>query len=501
MALMKRLVLALAVLAVTLLSTASAQAGAGTRPVLWVGNNWDGTADAVDPFTFQKLAHLNIVPDKEERLAEIILDPVRQGYFLGVRQLVGEGHDQLVDDMFPSHDGRFLYVSRPSRADVAAFDLSNGEIVWRTRVDGYRADHMAISPDGTRLLVSASTASVVDVIDTADGKIVTTFESGDQPHESNYSHDGNLIYHASIGTVYTPADDPALDASKGKRYFEIIDAHTYKVLKRLDMGQKLKEAGYPNMSSAVRPMALSPDERFLYFQVSFFHGFVEYDLQQDRVLRLAPLPLSEKAAGMRREEYLLDSAHHGLAMNPEGTKLCAAGTMSDYAAIVSRSTFSYRIVPVGEKPYWATNSGDGRYCFVSVSGNDRVSVISYATEDEVARIPVGDHPQRMRMGQVRGPLASTPAATALPADCKDRRTFSFRLHRGRGARIVRVAVYVNGRLTLRKRGRDLRRVTLSPLPRRRYRVKIVTTRSTGGKRVSVRTFDGCGKSRPSTRRG
>src|SRR3954447_19341801 len=102
MALMRRLVLTLTVLAVTLLSTASATAAAATRPVLWVGNNWDGTADAVDPFTFQKLAHLNIVPDKEERLAEIMLDPARQGYFLAIRELVGEGHDQFVDDMFTS---------------------------------------------------------------------------------------------------------------------------------------------------------------------------------------------------------------------------------------------------------------------------------------------------------------------------------------------------------------------------------------------------------------
>jgi hypothetical protein len=213
--------------------------------------------------------------------------------------------------------------------------------------------------------------------------------------------DGGRIFHASIGHVWTPLDQPALDTSKGDRWFQVVDANTYQVLKRIDMGKKLEEAGYPDMSSAVRPMALSPDERFVYFQVSFFHGFVEYDLQEDRVLRLASLPMSDEAAQTPREEYLLDSAHHGLSMNPEGTKLCAAGTMSDYAAIVRRDTFAYTIISVGEKPYWSTNSGDGRYCFVSVSGNNAVSVISYADEREVARVSVGDHPQRMRMGKIR----------------------------------------------------------------------------------------------------
>jgi DNA-binding beta-propeller fold protein YncE len=378
-----------------------------TREVLYVGNNWDGTADVVDPQTFTKLARINIIPDIDERMAEIQSDPERLGYYLAIRELVGEGHDQYVDDMFSSHDGRYLYVSRPSLADVVAFDLSTREIVWRTKVDGNRADHMAISPDGTRLLVSASTAKVVDVIDTRSGQIVARFPSGDQPHENNYSRDGNLIYHASIGTVYTPLDEPVFDATKGERIFEIVDAHTYEVLRRIDMGQKLDEFGEPDMSGAVRPMALAPDERFLYFQVSFFHGFVEYDLQQDRVLRLAHLPLSEEAAGMRREQYLLDSAHHGLAMNPEGTKLCAAGTMSDYAAIVDRTSFAYTLAAHGKKPYWSTNSADGRYCFVSFSGDDAVSAISYDTEQEVARIPVGDHPQRMRTGELRVGLLGT----------------------------------------------------------------------------------------------
>jgi DNA-binding beta-propeller fold protein YncE len=375
--------------------------GVGTQDVLYVGNNWEGTADVIDPQKFRRLRRLNIIPDQQERMAEILGDPTKLGYFLAIRQAVGEGHDQFVDDMFSSHDGRLLYVSRPSFADVVAIDLRTGAIVWRVPVDGYRADHMAISPDGKRLLVSASTAKVVDVIDTSAGKIVGRFPSGDQPHENNFSRDGKLIYHASIGAVYTPTREPEFSATKGERWFQIVDANSLQVLKRIDMGKKLEEAGYPGMSSAVRPMALSPDERYLYFQVSFFHGFVEYDLQEDRVLRLAHLPLTDKSKDLLPEQYVLNSAHHGLSMNPEGTKLCAAGTMSDYAAIVSRETFAYKIIPVGEKPYWSTNSGDGRYCFVSVSGNDLVSAISYKTGEEVARIPVGDHPQRMRMGTIR----------------------------------------------------------------------------------------------------
>jgi DNA-binding beta-propeller fold protein YncE len=394
-------VLSVALLVTPAVATAKPHARAKTRPILTVGNNWAGTADLVDPKRFKRLKRINIVPDLQQRLAEIRSDPARQAYFLAIRQAVGEGHDQYVDDAFTSPNGRRLYVSRPSLADVVALSLKTGRIIWRTRVEGYRSDHMAISKDGKRLLVSASTARKVHVIDTRAGQIVGSFASGDQPHENNFSKDGKLIYHASIGSVYTPTDDPLLDRTKGDRWFEIVDASTLQVLRRIDMGAKLAAAGYPNMSAAVRPMALSPDERFVYFQLSFLHGFVEYDLAADKPTRIASLPLSEEAKGLRREQYVLDSAHHGLAMNPRGTKLCVAGTMSDYAAIVSRRTFATKLAAFGEKPYWATNSGNGRYCFVSFSGDDRVAAISYRTGREVASIAVGDHPQRMRMGRIR----------------------------------------------------------------------------------------------------
>ena len=371
------------------------------KAVLYVGNNWEGTADIVDPVKLKRLARLNIVPDYDERVGEIMTNPDRLAFFHLIRQFVGEGNDQLVDDMFSSNDGRRLFVSRPSFADVIALNVRTGAIVWRTPVAGYRSDHMAISADGKRLLVSASTGNVVHAIDTKTGQIVGEWASGDSPHESNFSADGQRIFHASIGRVYTPLDIDAFDTGKGETVFQIVDANTYEVLEQIDMDQKLEEFGRPDMSGTVRPMALPPDEKKVYFQVSFFHGFVEYDFEQDKVTRIADLPISAEAAALTREQYLLDSAHHGLAMNPSGKKLCVAGTMSDYGAIVHRKDFSYRVAVHGEKPYWSTNSGDGKYCFISFSGDDNIGVVSYRKEKLIKKIEVGDHPQRMRMGTIR----------------------------------------------------------------------------------------------------
>jgi DNA-binding beta-propeller fold protein YncE len=372
------------------------------RDVLVVSNNWAGTADIVDAHTFRRLRRINVIPDAQQRIAAIQRDPVASFYFNAIRVLIGEGHNQYVDDGFVSRSGRLIYFSRPSFADVVAIRIRTGRIVWRVPVDGYRADHMALSPNGRHLLVSASTANVVDEIDTRTHRIVGTFPSGDAPHENNFSRNGKRIFHASIGAVYTNADDPSLDSTKGKRYFEIVDAKTLKVRRRIDMGKQLAAYGITGMSSAVRPMAISPSERYVYFQLSFFHGFVEYDLKQNRPTRLAVLPFRNGSRNIPRTGYILDSAHHGLAINPQGTKFCVAGTMSNYAAIVRRKTLRpQRIVDVGIRPYWSTSSADGRYCFVSVAGNDRVAVISYKTGREVARIHVGDHPQRMRTGRVR----------------------------------------------------------------------------------------------------
>ena len=367
-----------------------------TQEVIFVGNNWQGTITVIALDTYRKIGVIDGTPDKLERLEAIKDDFIGRVLFFGIRHLVGEGNDQFVDDMYSSLDGTRLVVSRPSFADVVAIDTGTGDIIWRFPVSGSRADHMALSPDGKRVAVSASTGDRVHIIDIATGSEVGQFPSGDSPHENVYSKDGKEIFHASIGNVFSPFDVTGGGILKGRRVFQIVDTDSYEILESFDMRDKLDAAGFEDLSPAVRPMAHTADEQTFYFQLSFLHGFVEYDRASGAITRTIDLP---KKTTLPRTSYVNDSAHHGIAINAAGTTVCDAGTMDDYVALVDLETEEATLLEgLGKKPYWVVTDKTGEHCFVSWSETDQVSVINYAEAREVARIDVGDHPQRVREG-------------------------------------------------------------------------------------------------------
>nr|WP_269844526.1 YncE family protein [Actinokineospora bangkokensis] len=365
-----------------------------------VGNNWEGVADVIrSSGTFARIGRVNLVPDKGERLREIYADPIRLVFFLGIRETVGEGHDQYIDDMYTTPDGSAIVVSRPSFGDVASIDTATGRLRWRFRVAGFRADHMAVSPDGARVAVSASTGNTVHVLDIRTGAPVGSFATGDKPHENTFTRDGEL-WNMSIGDVNNDFDAPWQDFLKGDRKITIADARTLRVVRTIDMRQRLDAfPGGRDFSDAVRPVAFTPDESTLYFQVSFFNGFFEYDIAADRITRVKVLP-KNPATSDDRTTYVNDSRHHGLSMSPDGGKLCVAGTMDDYATVVDRATLQQGPLVPAAKPYWATVSGDGTACVISESDADQVTAISFATGRKIVSIPVGDHPQRVRLAHL-----------------------------------------------------------------------------------------------------
>jgi sugar lactone lactonase YvrE len=455
-------------------------AESGLRSVMWVGNNWEGTASIVDARTLEVLKRgVNLVPDKTEETQRILRSPVATVFYLAINAGPGQGHNQYVDDMFTTVDGKYLAVSRPSFADVVWIDIAKAtagrtdSIVREQQMDGYRTDHMQVSNDGSRLLVSDSTARQVIEYSMVDetlpdgtkvriGDRLRTFASGETPHESNYTEDGERILHASIGRVYTPADDldPAdgsllglplnklglsllgldrlLDrlpwsalegAVKSDRWLQYVDADTFEVLERWNIGKELAEAGHPGMSSAVRPVAVHPNGRLLYLQVSFLHGYVVFDTEAadlngtaDYTLGGEPEPstgavvdvveLENRVPSMMLEAYVNDSAHHGIAISGDGETLCVAGTMDDYAALVDVATgettyFDEETTGHGYgKPYWSTEGLD-ETCWVSLSDDDAVAVLSTRTGEELAHLPVGNHPQRVRHGYVPEAVVAT----------------------------------------------------------------------------------------------
>ncbi len=377
----------------------AAAAAPPLRQVMFVGNNWAGTVDVIEPSgSYAPIGRLNAVPDRAQRLAEIYLNPIRLAFYLGIQQGPGEGHDQLVDDMYTTPAGDALVISRPSFADVVSIDLATGTVRWRFPVSGFRSDHMAVSPDGRSVAVSASTSNTVHVLDIVTGRQIGQFAAGDKPHENVFTDGGRYLWNMSIGEVNTALDGPGWDWTKGDRRITIADTRTFET-RTIDMRARLNAAGRRDLSDAVRPAVFTPDESKLYFQVSFFAGLVEYDVATDRVTRVRELPLNP-ATDPDRTTWVNDSRHHGLSISPDGARLCVAGTVDGYATVVDRATLTPGPLVSASKPYWATVSADGRDCVISEAGADRVSAISFATGERVATVGVGDHPQRVRIGRV-----------------------------------------------------------------------------------------------------
>ena len=133
----------------------------------------------------------------------------------------------------------------------------------------------------------------------------------------------------------------------------------------------------------------------------------------------------------------------------------------------------------------------------------------YATQtDRVLKITAPNDTCGQGAGLLGRLLPSTPPklsggsnALRLPArkGCVDRRRFTFKLHHARGTRIVQADAFVNGKRKVHLRRRSITRITLKKLPKGKFRVRIVARQSNGSRKVSTRTYNGCAKSRPTTR--
>lgn len=364
-----------------------APSGSDSRQVVFVANAEGGTVSLVDATSLTVIRELDVLPDGPDATPGED-DPV-QGV-IGQQITEAAGGDNFAQDQDISPDGRVLYVSRGHRGDVAAFELQSGDMLWKTSIPGFRSDHMTISEDGEWLYVSALTDNSIQILAAATGEITGTLPSGEWPHDNHISHDGQRLYNGSIGNIIVPREerdnrpDP-LKLVLGVPYqLTVLDLATSEIVASHEF-----EAG-------VRPFVLTADERRVYMQHSFYHGLVEFDLVSGEITRTLDLPIDD---GVTEDDYSFEAPHHGLAMSEDELLLCVAGRASDYVALVSTDSFEpVAIIDVGDAPSWSLTVGG--HCYVANTGDDTLSVISYALGTEVARLNVGDGPKQLETGRV-----------------------------------------------------------------------------------------------------
>ncbi len=349
-----------------------------TREIAFVANAVGGTITLIDIAERTVVGQFSILPDGP-----------RVGFFRDPLQWIGQPVAEqnglnYAQDTDLSPDGRVLYVARGFLADVAAFDVATGALMWRTPVGGFRADHMTISPNGRHLFVSALTDDQVEVIDTTTGRHSGAFATGIFPHDIHVTADGRRVYNASLGDMTTELAerDQAADAY----VLTIADADTLAVEDR------------HMVTNGIRPFQITADETRLYGQLSNTHAVFSYDLEARREIGRIDLPV---AAGVTEDDWDFEAPHHGLALTPDETTLCVAGRASDYAGLVAaRDLELLATVPVGDAPSWSSLSADGRLCVLANTRSDDVSIVSLASRSEVARLPAGRGPKHITVGQV-----------------------------------------------------------------------------------------------------
>lgn len=374
-----------------------------THDVAFVANGVGGTITLIDMGNLKVLGHLDVVPDG--RTVGLRRD--------GFQSLIGQpfmerGGKNYAQDQEASPDGRVLYVSRGHLGDVAAFDLATRQLMWRVPVGGARSDHMVLSEDGSRLYVSALTANKVSVVDTASGKIVGSFPTGNWPHDSRISKDGKRIFTASIGTIPMPHSW----RDNRSAWLAWLLGESYVLTEARTDTLKVVET-YP-FPAGLRPWKLSATEDRLYGQLSDYHGVIEYSLAQKAITRWLDLPV---APGVTAADWDFEAPHHGLDMTRDGKLLCIAGRASDYIALVSTESMQpLAYVPAGDAPGWAAISPDQKYCVVPNTRGDDVSIVSLAEQKEVARLRAGRGPKHVRMGTVSEATLAAFAASQPAAE-------------------------------------------------------------------------------------
>jgi YVTN family beta-propeller protein len=317
-----------------------------------------------------------------------------------------------------------IYITNSAGNTVDVVDPATNKVVQT--IQGIELPHgVVFSPDGSRAYISNESDSVLDVVDGATGHILEKVPLSGHPNNLAITKDGKRVLvgiRAGSGSLEV-IDTATLKSTKsipvsgpvhnvyvtpdGK--YAVSGSIDAKTLTVVDL--KTEQADWDlNLGSGIRPMAfdVNPDgsTNQIYVQLSGFNGFAVVSFAKRAEIERIKLP--DQPSGYGVAEGRMGTPSHGIGVAPDGKSLWVASTAANAVfeyALPSLTLLGHTALPVvhtfgpekptGSVPEWITFTPDGRFLYLSNSGDRSVSAIDTATRQIVAIIPVGEVPKRI----------------------------------------------------------------------------------------------------------
>ena len=319
-----------------------------------------------------------------------------------------------------------IYVANRGGTTIDVIDPQTNKVV--ETIKGIESPEVVrFSPDGSRLYITSRSEDVLDVRDRKSGKIIKKVPISGWANDAGVTSDGKLIVVCIRNTGVEAEDKGALD---------IIDARTLEKVKSIPTRRGLHDvaltadgkfaaAGSPpgkfitvfdlqkmeiawevNFDQGVLPLIIesNPDGsgNRIFANLNRTNGFAVVDFATHKEVQRITNP--DEPTGFPPG---CEGISHGIGMAPDHQTLWTNSRPAN--AVFAYSLPDLKLLghvslpetevpgksPRGGGPAWITFTPDSKTVYVSTCGTKSITAIDVKAIKEVARIPVGEMPDRI----------------------------------------------------------------------------------------------------------
>ncbi len=248
-----------------------------------------------------------------------------------------------------------VYISTINR--IAALDIATGKKEWDKAYEG-GCDRLAISPDGKILYVPSFEGPHWNVVDAANGNVITKIVPKSGAHNTIYSPDGKYVYLAGLHS-------PLLS---------IVDPSTHAIV---------KTAG--PFANSIRPFTVNGSNTLCFVNVNALLGFEVGDLRTGKKLHHVEVE-GYKQGPVKRH----GCPSHGIGLTPDEKELWVADGANYYLHVFDATVMPPKqmtSIKLRDSPGWISFSIDGRMAYSSTGEiiDVRTKKIVATLQDEQGR--------------------------------------------------------------------------------------------------------------------